>query len=185
MPSPTLIYNTQYIYFTNTVDPTATEPVVSSYSLPANFLFYWWNTATNDIFYCVDPSVPTLVWKKEVNSSNIAAVLLAFGWKINTARSYTTPALVFGTGRTPNATNDTFVIVNVTMAITLLQSCTISAQIDPGGGFVERARCSLNVAAASTVGDALSFLVPAGSAYKVVSSGSGSNTIVSAQELTM
>lgn len=185
MASPVLVYNTQYIYFTNNIDPTGTEPVVSSYNLPSNFLFYWWNTSTNDIFYCANPSESPLVWKKEVNSSNIASALLFFGWKINTARGYTSPSIVFGTGRTPNATNDTFVIVNVTMGITLLQNCSISAQIDAGGGFIERARCSLSVAAASTVGDALSFIVPAGSAYKLVSSGSGTNTIISTQELTL
>jgi hypothetical protein len=185
MPSPSLVYSTQYIYFTSTVDPTGTEPVVSGYGLPANWLFYWWNTTTNDIFYCVDPTGSPLVWEKEVNASNIAAILLAFGWKINTNRSYTTASITFGTGRTPNATNDTFVICNVTMAITLVQNCTITAQVDSGAGFVTRAQCSLNVAAASTVGSALSFWVPANAAYKLVSAGTGTNTIVSTHELTM
>ncbi len=185
MPAPSLVYSTQYIYFTNTVDPTGTEPVVSGFSLPANWLFYWWNTATNDIFYCVDATATPLVWIKEVNATNIAAVLLALGWKINTTRAYTTPTLTFNTPRTPNATNDTFVVANVTMAITLLQNCTISAQIDSGSGYGVIAQCSLTVAAASTMGAALSFLVPANLPYKLVSSGNGTNTIVNAHELTM
>ena len=185
MADPVLIHNASYIYFTDTRNPTGTEPIVSGYGIPSNWLFHWWNTSTNDIFYCQDGSATPLVWIKEVNSSNLAILLSSIGWHLNTSRSYSSPSISFGTGRTPNVTNDTFVICNITMAITLLQNCTITVQVDAGSGYTTRSQTSLNVAAASTVGQSLSFIVPANSAYKLVSAGSGTNTIVSTMELTL
>lgn len=185
MANPVLVYNASYVYFTCDRDPTGTESVVSGYGIPSTWMFYWWNTTTNDVFVCQNGSATPLVWWKIATSLNFASMLSSTGWKLNTARSYSSQSLTFGTARTPSATNDTFVVCNVTMAITVLQTCTITAQINPGSGFTTINQVSLNVAAASTVGDALSFIVPANSQYKIVSAGTGTNTIVSAYELTM
>jgi|GEM_PF-4851680 len=183
MADPVLVYNAAYVYFTCDRDPTATEPIVSGYSIPNTWLFYWWNTTTNDVFVCQNGSASPLVWWKQASSLNIASMLSSIGWNINKARGYSSQSLSFNTPRTPSVTNDTFVICNVTMAITLVQTSTITAQVDPGSGFVTRAQCSLSAAAATTDGHALSFFVPANSQYKIVSAGTGTNTIVSTHEL--
>lgn len=185
MANPVLMYNAAYVYFICDRDPTTTEPIVSGYNLPSTWLFYWWNTTTNDVFVCQNGSATPLVWWKQATSLNFTSMLSASGWNLNKPRSYASVTLAFNTSRTPNATNDVFVTANVSMGITLIQTSTISAQVDSGSGFVSVATVSLAAAAAVTRGDRLAFMVPANSSYKIIASGTGTNTMGSIYELTL
>lgn len=185
MANPVLVYNAAYIYFTCDRDPTATETIVSAVGIPANWLFYWWNTTTNDIFVCQNGSATPLVWWKQISSLNLAATIgSSLGWHINSNRAYAPITLAFNTARTPSATNDTFVIVSVQMALALLQNSTVTAQVDSGSGFSTIATMTLS-GQVLTDTKAFSFLVPANAQYKIISAGTGTNTITSINELSM
>ncbi|TAL08152.1 MAG: hypothetical protein EPO02_13680 [Nitrospirae bacterium] len=120
----------------------------------------------------------TVTFSGGATSSNLISV------KLDTSRSYSPQTIAFSTPRTPSITNDTFVVCNVTMGLTAIQSSTIQAQVNSGAGFVTIAQCSLSLIA-TTEGEALSFIVPANASYQIVSSGTGTNTIVSTMELTL
>lgn len=185
MANPVLVYNAAYVYFTCDRDPTGTEAIVSGYGIPSNWLFYWWNTTTNDVFICQNGSATPLVWWKQVTSLNFTSMLAGSGWNLNKPRSYSSVSLAFNTSRTPSATNDVFVTANVSMGITLIQTSTISAQVDTGSGFISVATVSIAAAAAVTRGDRLAFIVPANSSYKIIASGTGANSISSIYELLL
>lgn len=113
-----------------------------------------------------------------------SAARTALGIVLNSNRSYSTQSISFGTGRTPSATNDIFVVCSVQALVTAIQTSTITVQIDSGSGFVTIATLSSS-GVAITKADIVSFVVPANSAYKLVSAGTGSNSIVSTYELTL
>src|SRR6478736_4329160 len=129
MADPVLVYNASYIYFTCDRDPTGTEAIVSAAGIPSNWMFYWWNLSTNDVFVCQDGSASPLIWWKQATSLNIQDMLSAsLGWELNTARSYTGVTLAFNTARTPNTSNDTLVLANISQTSTLITSSNITVQ---------------------------------------------------------
>lgn len=98
----------------------------------------------------------------------------------------------FNTSRTPSGSRDTFVIATVTMAVENDETSTITAQVDTGSGFVTIATTGhvfdvtgIGVGGTSTVSETISFIVPANTAYKIVSSGTGANALDALQELSM
>lgn len=185
MANPVLVTNCTYIYFTCDRDPTGTEPIVSAVGIPSNWLFYWWNTITNDVFSCQNGSATPLVWWKHITSLNLASsVSSTLGWKINSSRSYSSVSLAFATARTPSATNDTLVIASLQANVALLQTSTMNVQIDSGSGFTTISTLTFT-GVVSTKTDTVSFIVPANAQYKLLSSGTATNTITSIFELSL
>lgn len=173
-------------------DPTAAEPLIYN-NLP--FLPLWWQTATSsdswttyttqDFWLGVNNTTDAMVWWKMIFDVNILSVLDSQGWEINTPRSYAhRTSAAFNTSYTPSVTNDTQVLATVSLTSTLLTSATIDIEIDSGSGFVIVASGSLSGLAASD-SKPFSFIVPANSAYKIVSASGASNSITSIYELSL
>lgn len=151
-------------------DPTIDEPL--EYGLvQKNSL--WENTTTRKFFRCYNDTPAALIWDRITVNSNV-----------NIPRSYSPQSLSFGVERIPNINNDVFVTVSTQMSLTSLQSSTISFQIDSGSGFINIANITSSLSTITKV-DVISFIVPAGSKYKLVSSGTGINSIISASELVL
>lgn len=176
MSDPVFVNNAAYTYFTCDRDPTSDEPIVSDIGFPTNWLFFWWNTTTSTLSFCSDGSAIPLVWN--IFTVNAPASL------INTQRDYSPVSLAFNTNRTPSTTNDTWVLCNVNIVLSILQSSTITAQVNTGSGFITVASAS-NSGVAITTSSCLSFPVPANSIYKIVSGGTGTNSIISIFELSL
>jgi hypothetical protein len=157
-------------YFFCDRDPTDTEPNVNAIPFPNNWLVGWFNQTTNNLFFCLDPTATTLVWERYVLG------------QLNMPRLYVPVASpAFSTPRSPSSGEDVTVSAIVTLTSTLLTPAEVDAQIDGGGGYVTIATQGMSgLAATNTV--TLTFTVPAGSAYQLISSGTAS--LVGVWELT-
>lgn len=186
-------YGGAFIYYTCDRDPTSDEPLV--YNGYSDLLLMWWNTANSTLFWCLNDTEAEMEWQQIITSNTAADIILtpenllllklALGYQIDSIRSYlprSTPS--FNTNYTPSSTNDTFVLATVNISLSLLQSSTIIAQINSGSGFVTVATAA-NGSVAINNTSTLSFIVPANSTYKIVSSGTGSNTLNSIMELIL
>lgn len=117
-------------------------------------------------------------------ADTVAAARINLGININSTRNYSSVSLAFNTSRTPNATNDVLVICSLREIVTVLQSSTINIQVDTGSGFTTIETFAISgVAADITTG--FSFVVPMNCSYKIISSGTGTNSISSIYELTL
>ncbi len=121
---------------------------------------------------------------KNLISQSASQVKTALGLNINTSRSYTTRSTpAFSTNYTPNTTNDTFVVVNISQTSVLLGSAAVNAVI----GGITIANASLGGVAATQT-NSLSFIVPANSSYQLTQTATGigaANSILSIRELTL
>jgi len=171
-------------YFLCDRDPTASEPIVSSIPFPSDWLIGWWNQTNSTYWMCFDLTADALVWHEMADSSNFSSMLNAIGWKINTSRSYSSVSLTFNTNRAPSSAHDVFVNATINIQITALQSSTVEAQVDTGSGFVTVASAS-NMTIAANYTTTLSFIVPVGAIYKLIESGTGTNSIASVNELSL
>jgi len=171
-------------YFMCDRDPTASEPNVSSIPFPSDWLIGWWNQTDNTYWLCFDLTADSLVCHEIADSGNFESLLSNMGWKINTNRNYSSVSLSFNTNRMPSATNDVFVNAVVNIQLSALQSSTIEAQVDTGSGFSAVASLA-NASIATNNTATLSFIVPVGASYKLVSSGTGTTSIVSINELPL
>lgn len=100
--------------------------------------------------------------------------------------SYNSVSLAFNTARTPNATYNTLVVVTVSVALGLGQNSTINFLIGSTTISSQVTSNSLSIALGSLTSPvSLTFIVPAGSSYKITQSGTGTNTISSIYELTI
>lgn len=177
MGNPVLTTGYGAFYYLCDRDPTSTEldvldPANSGIGVYVNipdFKYAWFNTTSNEIFWCTDNTFNAMIWKKAANNINFDSLLpssLADS-QINTSRSYSprsTPA--FNTDYAPSTTNDVFVLATVNIALAILQSSTVTAQVDTGSGFVtiaSAARGSVVINDTFT----LSFIVPKGATYKL------------------
>lgn len=169
-----------YLYYTADRDPTSSEPLV--YNGHPTLIFIWFNTATVDLFWCMDNTTDAMKWSKMVSPQNALSVLTALGWNINSNRSiHTVSSPAFNSPRTPSAISDTFTTASVQMVNTLLTTSTITVQVDTGSGYNTVATIGMSGLAATNT-QAVSFIVPANSAYKILQSGSGTNTLISITE---
>ena len=160
-------------------DPTANEPWDNGI---IQYGVEWRNTVNDTIWFCTaapnttygDPSVNTdLEWKYLGTLKDSAPMA-------KTIHSVSSPA--FSSPRTPNANADVHVNAIVGISITVLQTSTISAQVDTGSGYVTVAQWSIGSLSLSGLSNTLSFLVPAGAAYKLTASGNGTTSISSLLE---
>lgn len=183
MSNPALVtdYGQTYIYYTCDRNPTSNEPLVfSGYS---NMLIFWWNQTTNTVWQCVNNTANAMVWNEIADSASILSILSSVGWKINTARSYSqrsSPS--FNTSYTPSSTNDTQVVITVSLTSTVLTAAQVNVQVNSGASYVTIAEEGLSGLAATNI-RSISLIVPANSSYQLVNS-SGSASIVSIMELT-
>ncbi len=176
------IYGSAFIYYTCDRDPTSDEPLV--YNNYSDLLLFWWNTVTNNFFWCVDTTAENMIWINQINSNNLLSALVSIGLNINTPRSYTTRSTpAFDTSYTPSTTNDTFVVSNVSQTSVLLGSAAVNVVI----GGVTIANASLSGVAATQT-NSLLFICPANSSYQLTQSVTGvgsSNSILSIRELLL
>lgn len=186
-------YGGAFIYYTCDRDPTSNEPLV--YNDLNDLLLLWWNTANSTIFWCLDNTSGDMEWQQVITNetaaeiiltpTNLSLLKLALGYNIDSSRDYiqrTSPE--FNTNYTPSATNDTFVSVTVNIVLSLLQSSTITAQVNTGSGFVIVATAENGSVALNNI-STLSFIVPADATYKIVSGGTGTNTLNDIMELSL
>lgn len=167
---PNLNYGAMVVY-DDARAPTSNEPDVITNLVP-NWI--WWNKASNDFYLATSNINTSLSYVKLMTDAN------AF---INSQRDYTPMTLAFNTGHTPNTTHDTCILATYHVNASLLQSSTISIQTDCGSGFNEKTRASTTSGVLVNQDINFSFLVAANCAYKAVASGSGTNTVVSTQEI--
>lgn len=179
MSDPTLSPYPFY-YYTCDRDPTASEPLI--FNNYPGFMFFWWNTTSNDIFINIVSTTDSMVWEKYATSSNIESVLLNAGWNLNTSRSYSlrsSPA--FNTSYSPSSTNDCYVICVVSVTSTLLTPGTVLFQSNDSGSFLTIGEASVSGVAASS-SQTISCIIPANKSYKLLNS-SGTASIISINEL--
>lgn len=126
------------------------------------------------------------------NASTAAVARTNLGINVNSARSYSLVVLAFNTGRTPSTTQDTLVIATVEMDFDDGEDSTITFQIDDGGGYdsIYSLGGMFNPSGIGVSGTAVSrqtmtVIVPANSIYKIISAGTGNNTIETINELTL
>jgi len=193
MGNPVLMTGYGAFYYLCDRDPTSTEldvldPVNAGVGVYVNipdFKYYWFNTVSNEIFWCTDNSLNAMIWHRVANDLNIDSILSNSSWEINSSRSYSprsTPA--FDTNYTPSLTNDIFVLATVNIVLSVLQSSTITVEVDTGSGFVAISTAAPGGIAINDT-RTLSFIVPKGATYKIVSAGTGTNTLNSIMELTL
>lgn len=195
MSDPVLVsmYGNAFIYYTCDRDPTSSEPLV--YNGYSDLLLLWWNTEDSTLFFCLDDTLGSMDWQQVITNETAADIILtpdnlsllkfALGYQIDTNRSYfnrSSPA--FNTSYAPSSTNDTFVLATVNIVLSLLQSSTVTAQVNTGAGFVTVATAAPGGVAINDT-RTLSFIVPANASYKIVSAGTGTNTLNGIVELTL
>ena len=64
MSNPIFVQGYFFPYFSCDRDPTASESIVTASTGGVNFLFFWVNTVTNEIFYNTQNTENSLLWKK-------------------------------------------------------------------------------------------------------------------------
>lgn len=123
---------------------------------------------------------------------NVADSTQALGYNSRVAtpapgsQSYSSVSLAFNTARTPNSTYNTLVVVTCSASIGLGQTSTINFIINSTTISSQTTSNSITVALGSmTTPINCTFLVPAGSSYKITQSGSATNTISSIYEITV
>jgi hypothetical protein len=104
------------------------------------------------------------------------------GLNINTSRSYSSQTLAFSTPRTPNATQDTFVIITVNSVLAPTNTAEFDIQV--AGVTVATVLFDNEGALSATESTPVSIFVPANSAYQINESGTATNSITSIYELT-
>jgi hypothetical protein len=176
MSDPNLVVvQDPYIWFVSAnLDPTADEPVVddSMIDTDPNWFSPWWNRATDNVFLCTNNTPASLVWKRFV--------------LFDTNRTYSSVSLSFGTARIPNANKETIVIASIRMVNTLLTTSTIEIQVDNAGNGTFATIATLGMSGvAATNTQSVTFNVPVRSQYQIIQSGSGTNTIISINELPL
>ncbi|HXK00694.1 MAG TPA: hypothetical protein VNF93_02270 [Buchnera sp. (in: enterobacteria)] len=198
MGNPTLLTGYGSFYYLCDRDPTSTEldvldPTnlgVGVYVNIPDFKYSWFNTITGDLWWCIDNTFNSMIWKKEINDinfNNFIPINLKNS-QLNTSRSYSivnSPS--FSTVYTPSLTNDTHIIATIGLTSVIAGSASATLQIDSGSGYNTIATISLSGIAA-TIDNTLNSIIPLGSSYKILSSISGlgsSVSFVSLQQLNL
>jgi hypothetical protein len=143
----------------------------------------WRNSNNDNIWFCTgsphtdseDPDINTgLSWKflGQLQSSAPAQ---------KTIHSVSSPS--FNSPRTPSSTLDVDVNAILGISVTVLETSTITAQVDTGSGYTTVGQWSIGLLSLSGLVNTLSFKVPAGAAYKLIASGTGTTSIVSLLEI--
>lgn len=199
MSNPVYVNNASYVYFTCDRDPTASEPdVVSQGVTTVNWPFFWWNQTSGDIFtYKGTDGSGNLLWRKEVDSTNVSTyvpsnpVTIAqggtnattaagartnLGLNINSPRSPTSISLAFNTSRQPSTTNDVFVSANIAFSAVLSLSAEVDIQTSTDNStWVSYGKAKQQINIAATIIQQLYALIPAASYYRFVAAGSGAS----------
>lgn len=176
MSDPNLIeIQEPFIWFVSAnLDPTPSESIIDDggFSGDPNWLFPWWNHATGNIFWCTDSTPGAMIWKRMVS--------------LDSGRTYSSESVSFGTPRTPNNDKETIVIASVEMINTLLTTSTINVEVDDAGDGIFNTIATVGMSGVAAMNtQSITFNVPASSQYKIVESGSGTNTIISICELPL
>lgn len=79
MSDPTFINDSTYVYFTCDRAPTASEPVVNAQGLPSTWLFFWWDTTHQILYWCQDQTENAQIWLQVPKMSDIPAGPIASG----------------------------------------------------------------------------------------------------------
>lgn len=164
-------------------DPTSTEPVIAAL-LPDGWFVTWENTVSTDTYDCKACIQGSMLWEKRIYSTNLVSTLASLGWQVNTARNYSTITLDLNASRTPSATNDILVVANISHSNISITTTEVDGQIDTGNGAGFTTISSTQMAGPlPTIVIPITFLVPAGASYQLVSSGNGIVTILSINEI--
>jgi hypothetical protein len=107
-------------------------------------------------------------------------------WQINKVRQYNAFTVGFNNPRTPSMTNDTQVLFSITITNAASQSATVNAQISYNSCVTWNPLYGQgSTAQQPSTPYGFSFIVPAGSCYRIVNSGTGSTAMSQVSELTL
>jgi hypothetical protein len=143
----------------------------------------FWVQFGDRFWCCVDSNDVAALKFVEVSAIGLAPD----GWSINSERSYSTRSTPeFDTSYTPSSINDTHVIAIVKSSLSVLENTQIDFQIDFGDGFVVIATIAndIGLAVPGHTGS-FSVIVPANKSYKIIESGTGTNTLIGIKELSL
>lgn len=164
-------------------DPTSSEPLC--YTGIPDFLEPWWNTASGDIFFCVDNTPNAMVWNKLITNANIVDILTALGVYQSTNRPYvqrSSPA--FSTSYQPSTTSDTLVALTLNFTGLLSLSSTVNIEVSQDNSTWQTI---FSIVKSLSIGgnenDPVNFTVPIGSHYRIVQAAGTAASIVSIYEL--
>lgn len=155
-------------------DPTSTEPNDTGILQYGNL---WRNSTNNNLWFCLDSgdyNNNDLVWGF---LDKIVPNVPDISYSVRSSPS-------FGTSYSPSATNNVFVLATVNIQTTILQTGTINVQVDSGSGFSTISTIEKNSVLSNDT-HTLSFIVPAGSTYQIIKSGTGTNTLNGIVELIL
>jgi hypothetical protein len=180
-------FSEEFGYFYDTRAPNSEDDdYINSIPFGTDFLSFWWDQSTNNIYQLTNWGNTPLVWAQFANNQNLLSLISANGWEINTSRTYGASGISLNTARQPNLTNDTFVIASINQNNTLstTTACTVQVSVD-NVSWITAASIGEATGIVSNKTTAISFWVPAGYYYQLESSGTGTVTLVSCNELTM
>lgn len=143
----------------------------------------WRNSVNNTVWFCTD--APNVTYGDPNVNTDLSWGYL--GTLVDNAPSAKTMHVVsspaFNSPRTPSSDVDVMVNAMVSISLTILQTSLITAQVDTGAGYITVGQYGKGLIALSSPDyNTLSFLVPAGASYKLLSSGTGTTAIVDVVE---
>lgn len=183
LTDPVLSEDTYFLFFTDSRDPTQSEPVVTATGIPAGWRFFWFNELTNEWFVNKVNEEDELIWGKIIDDKNLLTILKSEGWKINTSRvdvDISDPEFdtVYDVGDT-----DEEITVIFGLNANILAPAQANLLINSGTGYIVRGTALLSGIVA-TEQQTISKIIPAGSLFKFHEQ-SGTASIISVSRLSL
>jgi hypothetical protein len=184
LDDPVLTPYTNFFCFLADRDPTSSEPLV--YQGYDGLIIFWVNESTEQIFISMNNLATPLAWDKIITQSILLSVLKTLGWNINTSRNYGASGVSLNSSRQPSTSVDTFVSASIKQVNVLLSTTTLTAEVSPDNSTWTTVNTLQDLSGvASDYTTPIGFTVPASYYYRLVSSGSGTISLVSCEELPM
>ncbi len=153
-------------------DPSSSES--TSGGVIQKYDFYI-NKISNVLFQNVDSTIDSLQWAKQSPSPSM----------LNVTRNYSLVNLSLDTVRLPNNNFDTFVSLAVNLINNDTDNSALYIQLNSGDGFIILALLENDSSLISNITMSYSFIVPKGTTYKLVPTGSGEVKLIRLYELTL
>lgn len=172
---PVLITGYGAFYYLCDRDPTSSEP--ACYTDIPDFLYYWQNQTSGEVWWCQDNTSDAMVFAKTITNLNLPEYLPS------KAGAYLFPTRVLNTVYTPSMVSDTQINVSVDQG-NLLAASIIDCQVNDGSGYNTVAIIKTPILSAGAASKNASFIVAKGKSYKLLTAG-GTNTLTLVSEITL